>query len=101
MNKVLDNGLVALALLASAVYALSSLGPKGLRRRIWTSLAQLAARAPARLRLGVLVRRLNAAAEKASAACGGCGTCGSAGSDAEQKPAPEVRVPFTRIGRRR
>ena len=45
MNRFLDNSLVMLALLASGAYALSSLGPKSLRRRMWGTLARIAARA--------------------------------------------------------
>jgi hypothetical protein len=100
MNKVLDYGLVALALLASVGYAFATLGPKGLRRRIWTALARLAARAPARLHLGAVARRLDSAAGN-SAACGGCGSCESESSGAAEKPASEVRVPLARIGKRR
>ena len=34
MNNMLDNALVGLALLVSAGYAVSSLGPKSVRRRV-------------------------------------------------------------------
>ena len=46
MNGVIDNSLVGLALLVSAGYALSSLGPKSLRRRLLEALSRAAARAP-------------------------------------------------------
>jgi len=100
MNRVLDNSLVGLALLASAGYALSSLGPKGLRRRMWAALARLAARAPAFLQLGRLARRLDQASQKTAGACGGCGTCGSEPPDTHQPSASEFRLPAAKIGRR-
>ncbi|MGA2343519.1 MAG: DUF6587 family protein [Steroidobacteraceae bacterium] len=113
MNKLLDNGLVALALIASVGYALSSLGPKALRRRLWTALARLAASAPAGMQLKGIARRLEEAAAKSSGACGGCGSCGSETSDSSAANggaasgevasgrAPEVRVPLESIGKRR
>jgi hypothetical protein len=101
MNRILDNFLVGLALLASAGYAFSRLGPKSLRTRVWSALAQAAARAPASLRLGGLARRLDAAAAaKSAGACGGCDSCGSSTSSTGQAPEPEVRVPLSEIGRR-
>ena len=94
MNKVIDNSLVGLALLASAAYAVSALGPKGLRRRMWGTLAHLAALAPSFMRLDRVARRFDeAAAGKTSGACGGCDSCGSEPSDTD-KPASEVRVPL-------
>jgi hypothetical protein len=101
MNRVLDNGLVALVLLASVGYALSSLGPKTLRRRLWSALAHLASNAPASLRLQGMAQRLQAAADKTGGSCGGCGSCEPESSDADKKSASEVRVPLTRIGKRR
>ncbi|MGO9515024.1 MAG: DUF6587 family protein [Steroidobacteraceae bacterium] len=100
MNRVLDYSLVGLALLASAGYALSSLGPKGLRRRMWAALALLAARAPAFLRLSRLARRLDEGSRQAAGACGGCGTCGSEPPDAHPPSASEFRVPAAKIGKR-
>jgi hypothetical protein len=100
MNRVLDDSLVALALLASAGYALSSLGPKRLRMRVWGTLARLAARAPATLSLGRIARRLEAAAGRTAGACGGCGSCDSEASDTGKQPASEVRVPVAKIGKR-
>jgi hypothetical protein len=101
MNRTLDNTLVALVLLASAGYALSSLGPKGLRTRVYTAVAKLAARAPAWLRLGGIARRLDEAAYgKSSGTCGGCGSCGSDQSDTNKPPASDVRVPVAKIGQR-
>jgi len=109
MSTLLDNGLVALAIIASVGYALSSLGPKTLRRRLRTALARLAASAPAGMRLRGVARRLEEAAAKSSGACGGCGSCGSETSDSSAASAaagngrapPEVRVPLESIGKRR
>jgi len=98
MSRYLDNSLVVLALLASGWYALSSLGPKSLRARLWGALARAAARAPSFLKLGALGRRLDAAG-KASGACGGCGSC-AADQPAAEAPTPEIRVPVEKIGRR-
>jgi hypothetical protein len=99
MNRTLENSLVILALLASSAYALSSLGPKSLRARMWGTLARGAARAPSFLRLGGLARRLDASAGKAGGGCGGCGSCASDQPGAEPA-SPEVRVPVAKIGRR-
>jgi hypothetical protein len=106
MNRILDHTLVGVALLASAGYALASLGPKGLRTRMVRGLAGIVGRAPAFLRLGAVARRLDArAARNSSAACGGCESCGSEGLIANQPSAgdpraAEVRVPVTKVGRR-
>jgi len=111
MNKVLDDGLVILLLLASVAYALSSLGPKGLRRRLWSALARAAARAPAGWHMAGLARRLDqAAADKSASACGGCDNCGDGGENSEggdseggeqTNTTSEIRVPLAKIGRRR
>src|SRR5271155_2685120 len=113
MNKLLDNGLVALRVIASLGYALSSLGPKAPRTRLWTALARLAASAPPGMHLGGIARRLEEGAAKSSGACGGCGSCGSETSDSSAASggaangraplgrAPEVRVPLESIGKRR
>jgi hypothetical protein len=98
MNRFLDTSLVVLALLASGWYALSSLGPRSLRTRLWGVLARAAARAPSFLQLGGLARRLEAAG-KVSGACGGCGSCAS-DQPAAEVPTPEVRVPVAKIGKR-
>jgi hypothetical protein len=101
MNRILDNFLVGLALLASAGYAFSRLGPKSLRTRMWAALAHAAARAPASLKLGGLARRLEAAAAaKSAGACGGCDNCGSPAPIDGKAPESEVRVPLSEIGRR-
>jgi hypothetical protein len=99
MNSVLDDSLVAVALLVSVGYALSSLGPRGLRRRALAALSRMLAHAPAALGLQRLSQRLDAAAAgKAKGACGGCDSCATDASAA--KSAPEVRVPVAKIGRR-
>jgi hypothetical protein len=101
MNKVIDNSLVGLVLLASAVYAVSALGPKGLRKRMWGTLARLAALAPRFMRLDHIAQRLDkAAAGNTSGACGGCGSCGSEQPDKDKAPPSEVRVPVAKIARR-
>ena len=110
MNKVLDNGLVALLLIASVGYALASLGPKAQLRRLWTALAHLAASAPPRLHLGGVARRLEGAATKSAGGCGGCDNCGpepasgakssGAGRTAAERGRSEVRVPLKNIGKR-
>jgi hypothetical protein len=110
MNKVLDNGLVALVLIASVSYALASLGPKAQLRRLWRALARLAASAPPRLHLGGFARRLEGAAAKGGGGCGGCENCApepasrAKSSSAERRAADsrgsEVRVPLEKIGRR-
>jgi hypothetical protein len=104
MNKLLDNGLVALALAASGFYALLALGPKSLRRFLWAALARAAASAPPALHLAGLARRLDAVAGKISSACGGCETCGpepSKGAAAGgEGNAPEIRVPLAQVGKR-
>jgi hypothetical protein len=103
MNSILDNSLVGLALLVSAGYAVSSLGPRSLRRRLLSALSRLLARAPVFLGLGRLAQWLGAAsAGKAQGACGGCDNCGSEQAPAQKQDsrALEVRVPVTKIGRR-
>lgn len=102
MNAFLDDTLVAIVLAASVGYALFSLGPKPLRRRLRTALADLAARAPARMHLGAVERRLREAAD--SSACGGCGSCETPSKDAAAAGSAsgptEIRVPAAKIGRR-
>ena len=100
MNSVIDNSLVALALMASAGYVLLTIGPRSLRRRLASALRQAAARAPAFLGLRRMAQRLAASAGKAQGACGGCDDCGS-GQPAVKTPVEnEVRVPVEKIGRR-
>jgi hypothetical protein len=80
MNVVLDDSLVGLVLLASATYAVASLGPRTLRVRILSGLGRAAARLPAAFGLGSTGRRITAAATaKTAGSCGGCDGCGSDG----------------------
>jgi hypothetical protein len=110
MNKALDNGLVALVLIASVAYAFVALGPKTPLKRLWTGLARLAARAPPRLHLDGIARRLERAAATRTGGCGGCEQCepepvsGAKSSSGQHRVAngrgSEVRVPLKDIGRR-
>jgi hypothetical protein len=101
MNKVLDNFLVGVLLLASAGYAITSLGPRGLKPWLLSTLSRGLAMAPEFLGLRALAQRVaDAAAVKAKGACGGCDNCGSEESGAQKPPAAEVRVPVRKIGRR-
>jgi hypothetical protein len=99
MSRLLDAALVAMVLAASVAYALYALGPKSLRGRLCTALADLAARAPATLHLGRIERRLRAAAG-GSGACGGCESCGPP-VDEREAHGQEIRVPVAHIGKRR
>jgi hypothetical protein len=97
MNSVIDNSLVGLALLVSAGYALLSLGPRSLRRRLLAALS----RTTAFLGLRRTAERLAvASAGKANGACGGCDSCGSEQPPTAKAPAADVRVPVGKIGRR-
>jgi hypothetical protein len=101
MNGVLDYSLVGLVLVVSAGYAITSLGPQGVRQHLLATLGRVVARVPAFLGLRRVARRLAiASAAKAHGACGGCGDCGSEKSPAQKSPAAEVRVPMAKIGRR-
>jgi hypothetical protein len=100
MNRLLDAALVSIVLAASVGYALYSLGPKTLRRRLRTTLADLAARAPGVLHLGRFERRLREAAG-GSGACGGCDSCAPSAADAHDGAGKEIRVPAASIGKRR
>jgi hypothetical protein len=101
MNGILDNLLVGVALLVSAAYALTSLGPKSLRRRMLGGLSRLTARAPAFLHLQRAAQWFaDASAGKAHGACGGCDSCGSGEASAQKAPESEVKVPVAKIGRR-
>ena len=98
VNPVLDDLLVAAALLASLAYAVFALGPRALRRRALARLAGWAGRLPSWLGLSRLGTRLSAAAEKPPGACGGCDSCGS---ETKAPAAPEIKIPLARVGRRR
>ncbi len=106
MNTILDNFLVGVALLASAAYALASLGPRSLRRRLLAGLSRVMGRAPAILGLRRMAQRFAAASVgKAKGACGGCDGCGDEPAAAQKSPAQnlrpdEVKVPLAQVGRR-
>jgi hypothetical protein len=106
MNGILDGSLVCLALLLSVGYALLSLGPRSLRRKLLAGLSRTAARVPAVLGLRAAAQRLSMAADgKSHGACGGCDDCGTSAAGAANSPtsdsqAAEVRVPIAKIGRR-
>jgi uncharacterized protein DUF6587 len=102
MNAVVDNSLVAAALLVSLVYALFKLGPRTLRQRILWHSSRVLASAPSFLRLAGVAQRLAVASGKTQAACGGCDTCGESAPQAssDSKSSSEVNVPIANIGRR-
>ena len=100
MSRLLDAALVAAVLAASVVYALYALGPKSLRRRLCTALADLAAGAPAALHLGRIERGLRAAAG-GSGTCGGCESCAPPPGEVREADGKEIRVPVANIGKRR
>jgi hypothetical protein len=101
MNAILDNFLVGLALIASAAYAVASLGPKSLRRRLLGALGRVMARAPASLHLQRAAQWFTvASAGKAPGACGGCDSCESDQGPAHKPQESEVNVPVAKIGRR-
>ena len=58
MSRLLDDALVTIVLVASVGYALFSLGPKTLRRRLRMTLADLAARRSGSSASGGIERRL-------------------------------------------
>jgi len=101
MNHLLDYSLVGIALLASAAYAMTSLGPRSLRPRVLAAIGRWMQRVPAVFGLrGVAQRLALASAAKAPGACGGCDNCGSEQTVAQSVPAAEVRVAVAAIGRR-
>jgi hypothetical protein len=101
MNHWLDQSLVGLLLAASAGYALMTLGPKTLRKRILAGMSRLAARAPRVFGLSRWAQQLHAAAAaKSKGACGGCEDCGSGAAPIAQSPLTEIKIPLSKIGRR-
>jgi len=98
MNAWLDDSLVGVVLLGSALYALAALGPKNARRRVLAALAAFLARTPAALRLHAAGQRIARAADaKTQGACGGCDNCGSATPAANA--GGEIKVPISSIAR--
>lgn len=124
MYSLLDDVVVGAVLMASGLYALGSLGPRSLKRRLLSILAAILRLAPKLPGLYRAALRLEAAAAAPVAgSCGGCDNCGSAaplgssagssaassvgssvgasdGLSARQAPAPEIRIPVSKIGRR-
>ena len=101
MSGIVDNSLVGLALIVSAGYAVSALGPRIWRRSLLAFLGRVAARAPAFTGMRHMAQRLAAASKtKGVGACGGCESCGSEEAGAQKPPAAEVTVPVAKIGRR-
>jgi len=100
MNALFDEILVGIVLLISAGYAITSLGPRTLRKRLLAALSRLMAAAPAYLGLGRAALKLSAASQnKATGACGGCDNCGTE-PPAPQSANAEINVPVANIGRR-
>jgi hypothetical protein len=105
VNPILDDLLVAAALLASLGYVLFALGPRALRRRALSRIAGWAGRAPSWLGLSGLAARVGSAAGKPAGACGGCDSCagdGKSPSAAQQTPgsASEIKIPLASLRRR-
>jgi hypothetical protein len=100
MSGSLDKLLVGLVLLLSVGYAVASLGPRTLRKRILDTLGRAAGRAPRFLRLKRVAQHLSAASTaKATGACGGCDDCGAETAPKTQSPG-EIKIPVGNIGRR-
>lgn len=103
MTHWLDEALVGASLLASALYAAVSLGPRGVRRRLLSLAGTGLGRMPRWFGLRALAERCTAAAVQAPGACGGCNSC--AGEEPAQGraggPAQDVRISPAQIGRRR
>jgi uncharacterized protein DUF6587 len=101
MHSFLDDFLVGLALFASVIYAVFSLGPRTLRRRLLAAASALLRRLPKFLGLRDVARRLDTAAStKANGACGGCDNCGSEQSAAAPSSGSEFGIPLSKIGKR-
>ena len=98
MNAWLDDGIVGLLLLASALYAAYALGPKPRRARMMLKLGSLLERSPHGLGMQSLAGRLKAAAAKRQAGCGGCDNCES--TPATDANSGEFKIPVAKIGRR-
>jgi hypothetical protein len=94
--SVLGNLLVALAVLASVLYAAATLGPKSWRARAFGALAAWVSRQPAWLGSRAIAQHLSVHSVRA----GGCGGCGDCGSAAPAKANADVRIPVAKIGRR-
>jgi hypothetical protein len=100
MSPLIDDVLVAAALLASGGYALFALGPRTWRRGALSRLSGWAARMPRGFFLRGLAARLGAAAAKSPGACGGCDNCSSEDAAGASKNS-EIKIPLASIVRRR
>ncbi|HWG70036.1 MAG TPA: DUF6587 family protein [Steroidobacteraceae bacterium] len=100
MNGIIDNVLVGLALLASALYVLTSLGPRSLRYRLLAAMSRQVARLPEFLRLRRAAQRLAAAAGRAAGAGGGCNGCSSSPASAKAPRKSLSGLPVGKHGRR-
>ena len=101
MHSFLDDFLVGLVLFASVIYAVFSLGPRTLRRRLLAAASALLRRLPGFLGLhDVALRMDTAATTKANGACGGCDNCGPEQSPAAPSSGSEFRIPLSKIGKR-
>ncbi len=109
MHRI-DQILVGLVVLASALYAFRALAPRTYRTRFLGVLAAWVERTPDSLPLRALARRLvSSAATPTGGGCGGCGSCesdaktaGSPMTAGSPEPLPrEVGVRLSAIGRRR
>ncbi len=106
MTHWLDEGLVGVLLLASAVYAAMSLGPRGVRRRVLRIAGACLGRFPRSFGLRGWAARCTAAAVRAQGSCGGCDSCASEApasgpaSSPAQGTARDIRIAPSQIGRR-
>ncbi|HWJ35626.1 MAG TPA: DUF6587 family protein [Steroidobacteraceae bacterium] len=101
MSGFVDDLLVGLVLSASVTYAVFSLGPRTLRRRLLLRASALLRPLPRFLRLRDLALRLESeAAIKAKGACGGCDNCGPEQPPIAPSSGSEVRIPVAHIGKR-
>lgn len=100
MTHSVDTLLVFVVLGIAVVYAVSSLGPRSLRRRLLTRMSTGLLRLPQVWGIRQLRARAERAANKDGGACGGCDNCASTIAAAPTGVAPEVRVPITKIGHR-
>lgn len=100
MNGIIDNVLVGLALLASALYVLTSLGPRSLRYRLLAAMSRWVSRFPEFLRLRRVAQRLAAAAGRAAGPGGGCNSCSSSPTSAKAPRKSAIGTPVGRNGKR-
>lgn len=100
MNGIIDNVLVGLSLLASALYVLTSLGPRSLRYRLLAAMSRWLARLPGFLRLRRVAQRLAAAAGRAAGPGGGCNSCSASPASAKAPRKRAMGVPVGKNGKR-